>query len=95
MRAGHIPGAVNLPVDKLMTSERQFADVATIREAFAGLGVTDPAEVIVYSGSGLHSGLAIAAMHHAGLAGASHYVGGWSQWCANKNNPIEIALAGK
>ena len=51
--------------------------------------MTDPNNVIVYSGSGVHSAQAIAAMHHAGLPGAALYLGGWSQWCADRNNPVE------
>ena len=59
------------------------------RATFEKVGVTDPNNVIVYSGSGVHSAQAIAAMHHAGLPGAALYLGGWSQWCADRNNPVE------
>ena len=66
-------------------------DTDTIRDRFSQLGVTqntDPAGVITYSGSGNHSALLLAAMEHAGLPLLTHYVGGWSQWSANRDNPV-------
>lgn len=92
LKAGHIPGAVNLPAHDLVDEEtRLIADIDVIRDWFSRLGVTqntDPAEVVVYSGSGNHSSLALAAMAHAGLPGATHFVAGWSQWSANPANPV-------
>ena len=60
-----------------------------IRQMLAGYGVTSGEDVCVYSGSGLHSSLFIAAMEHAGLPGAKNFVGGWSQWSASSSRPIE------
>ena len=97
LRAGHIPGAVNLPVSDLFheaASERGGVKVKSdgeIRDRFAEIGVsqnTAPEDVITYSGSGNHSALLLAAMEHAGLPVATHYVGGWSQWSANADNPV-------
>ena len=92
LRAGHIPGAKNLPVNDLFDADANTVkDADAIRERFAQIGVTqntDPASVIVYSGSGNHSALLLAALEHAGLPLLTHYVGGWSQWSANRNNPV-------
>ena len=92
LRAGHIPGARNLPVNDLFDPEtHKVKDTDTIRDRFSQLGVTqntDPVSVITYSGSGNHSALLLAAMEHAGLPLLTHYVGGWSQWSANRDNPV-------
>lgn len=92
LRAGHIPGARNLPVNDLFDPvSHKVKDTDTIRDRFSQLGVTqntDPAGVITYSGSGNHSALLLAAMEHAGLPLLTHYVGGWSQWSANRDNPV-------
>ncbi|WP_448852667.1 sulfurtransferase [Corynebacterium sp. 335C] len=87
LQAGHIPGAVNIPVkhlhvDGLMRSPEE------IRENLASFGIEDGSKVAVYSGSGLHSALFIAAMHHAGVPGASLFVGGWSMWAGDPKRPI-------
>lgn len=92
LRAGHIPGALNLPVYDLFEKEtRTLRSVEEVRDRLAAVGLTqnvDPSEVIVYSGSGNHSALLIAAMEHVGLPVVKHYVGGWSQWSAEKSNPV-------
>lgn len=88
LKAGHIPGAVNLPSGELLNDDMTFKSPEEIRILLAGIGIDSGENVIVYSGSGLHSAQAIAAMHHAGLPGATLYVGGWSQWAADGTNPV-------
>ncbi len=89
LKAGHIPGAVNVPVRDLCDDQHRMHGAEEIRERFAQAGVTSGENVIVYSGSGNHSALALHAMERAGLGGAAHYVGGWSQWSADPTNPVE------
>lgn len=91
-KAGHIPGAVNVPTEAVLRPNGTFKAPAIIRERFTSLGVTDPRKVIVYSGSGTHSAVVLAAMEIAGLSGAAHYVGGWSQWSADVHNPVESEM---
>ncbi len=88
LQAGHIPGAVNLPARSLQSEDHGFLPAEEIRAKLAEIGVTDGAQVAVYSGSGLHSSLFIQAMHSAGLEGASLFTGGWSQWAGNPSLPI-------
>ncbi|RNE49934.1 sulfurtransferase [Corynebacterium alimapuense] len=89
LKAGHIPGAVSVPVRELKNEDGTLRSPAEIRERFAQVGVTSGESVILYSGSGNHSALALAAMEEAGLPGAAHYLGGWSQWSADPANPVE------
>lgn len=88
LKAGHIPGAVNVPSGEMLNEDLTFKDPLEIRTILATVGIESGENVIVYSGSGLHSAQMIAAMHHAGLPGASLYVGGWSQWAADTSNPV-------
>ena len=92
LKAGHIPGAVNLPLESLLTPTGHYLPHDELRAVFRDIGVTDPKKVVVYSGSGLHSAAAIFAMHHVGLPGAAQYVGGWSQWSATPGNPVEHGI---
>ena len=96
LKAGHIPQAVNLPVHDLFdAATRRIAAVDDIRDRFSAVGITqntDPAEAIVYSGSGNHSALLLAAMAHAGLPVITHFVGGWSQWSGDRDNPVATDL---
>lgn len=122
LKAGHIPGAVNLPVGDLFNeviigsggddagagdgangaaaapgeyAATKVKSSEEIRARLAEAGITEasnPQETIVYSGSGNHSALLLAAMEHAGLPILSHYVAGWSQWSADPHNPVSTDL---
>lgn len=92
LKSGHIPGARTVPVEDLFTEGRMIKPAEEILETMAKFGIThetDPAEAIVYSGSGNHSSKLLAAFAHAGLPVLTHYIGGWSQWSANPKNPVE------
>lgn len=88
LKAGHIPGAVNVPARSMQNEDRTFRTPEEIRATLAEVGITSGEGTIVYSGSGNHSALLLAAMESAGLTGASHYLGGWSQWSADRSNPV-------
>jgi thiosulfate/3-mercaptopyruvate sulfurtransferase len=91
-RAGHIPGAIGVPVADLLDEGRVPAP-EVVRERLAAHGVTGDdvaAEAVVYSGSGVSSALFIALMEHASLPVARHYVGGWSQWASDRSRPVAL-----
>lgn len=87
LQAGHIPGAVNLPA-RALQKDGEFLPAEEIRALLAEIGVTSGEQAAVYSGSGLHASLFVQAMHHAGLPGASLFVGGWSKWAGDPARPI-------
>lgn len=89
LKAGHIPGAVNIPATDLYDEDRKVRGPEEIRARFAREGISSGEGVIVYSGSGHHSAMLLAAMEHADMGTARHYLGGWSQWSADSANPVE------
>lgn len=89
LKAGHIPGAINVPVADLLNEDSTPRSKEEVIARFEQAGITDTSNAIIYSGSGNHSALALAIMEDAGLTGVSHYVGGWSQWSADVKNPVE------
>lgn len=94
LKAGHIPGAINIPGSSCFNGDpRLIKPVEEIRENLAKYGITqhtEPSQAVVYSGSGNHSAMLLAAMHHAGLPILTHFIGGWSQWSADHANDIEL-----
>ncbi|WP_018297250.1 sulfurtransferase [Corynebacterium lubricantis] len=91
LKAGHIPGAVNLPVSELFDEHNRILPTDQVLARLAEEGIdhtTNPSDVVTYSGSGNHSAMLLAAMAHAGLPIVTHYVGGWSQWSANPANQV-------
>lgn len=81
-RAGHIPGAINVPFPGTLDAERRFLAPQLLRERFEALGITDATGVIVYCGSGVTACHDLLALEHAGLGRARLYPGSWSQYAA-------------
>ncbi len=87
-RAGHIPGAINLPfVENLSTAGGTFRPVHELVDRFAGAGVDG--ESIVYCGSGVSACNNLLAMEAAGLGRARLYVGSWSGWSSDPARPAD------
>lgn len=83
-RAGHIPGAVNIPYADNLDPNGRFLPLDELSERYAGL---DSAP-IVYCGSGVtacHNLLALALL---GRNDALLYEGSWSDWSRSPNAPV-------
>lgn len=89
-RAGHIPGAVNMPTANFLDERGHFLPAEKIRGMFAEAGVTDGSDAVVYCGSGIHACHALAAMEVAGLGAGRLYPGSWSQWSADRTRPVAL-----
>lgn len=89
--AGHIPGAVNVPLTENLDPSGSFRSAAELAQRYERLlGGRSPAELIVHCGSGVTACHTLAALERAGLGGASLYVGSWSEWC---RSDLPMALA--
>lgn len=86
-RAGHIPGAVNLPSRGNLDPEGRFLAVDRLRARFEAVGA-GPATVS-YCGSGVTACHNLVAMEHAGLGRGRLYPGSWSQYSADPARPVE------
>lgn len=93
LKAGHIPGAINIPTREVLDEYDRFKPAEELKQIFASHGITeDTSDMIIYSGSGNHSAQVIVAMAIAGLQIPKHYIGGWSQWCADAANEVETGF---
>ncbi|MDO5534707.1 MAG: sulfurtransferase [Propionibacteriaceae bacterium] len=80
-RAGHIPGAINIPFAGNLADGR-FRTPDALRARFAEHGITDATGVVVYCGSGVTACHNLIALEYAGLGRAQLYPGSWSQWAS-------------
>lgn len=80
-RHGHIPGARNLPLDRLLGC-RSAEEVRTL------VGAPEDTEVIAYCHSGNRSGIAVQVLAAAGYE-ARNYVGSWHEWSRDETLPAE------
>jgi thiosulfate/3-mercaptopyruvate sulfurtransferase len=83
-RQGHIPGARNLDVYRLME--------LTTEEVRTELALEPGAELIAYCHSGARSAIATQLLRSLGYD-ARNYVGSWHEWSRHDDLPIESSAA--
>jgi thiosulfate/3-mercaptopyruvate sulfurtransferase len=87
--AGHIPGAVNHPMARLLAADGRFKSPAELRSGFDALRGNRAVDEIVHScGSGVTASLSLLAMEVAGLTGAELYPPSWSGWIADPERGV-------
>jgi thiosulfate/3-mercaptopyruvate sulfurtransferase len=87
--AGHIPGAVNIPIAETANPDGTFRSAAELAAAFAGLG-GGGSGVGAYCGSGVTAARGVLALAIAGIP-AALYVGSWSDWISDPTRPVATA----
>ncbi|TFV93163.1 sulfurtransferase [Algoriphagus kandeliae] len=86
--AGHIPGAINIPLTQNMDDSGYFLKPEKLRQLYQEvLGNTPQENIIVHCGSGVSACHTLLAMDLAGLEIPKLYVGSWSEWSRN-DKPI-------
>lgn len=92
-KAGHIPGAINLPFNENLEYGLWCSreDLKARFEQFSNgdLHHASNPEVVCYCGSGITACHNILAMVHAGLPEPLLYAGSWSEWIVDDARPVE------
>ena len=78
-RQGHIPGAVNLPLERIFQCHSND-------EIRALVGLPEGAEVVAYCHSGNRSAFAVEVLRDAGYE-ARNYAGSWHEWSRDPSLP--------
>jgi thiosulfate/3-mercaptopyruvate sulfurtransferase len=89
-RAGHIPGAVNLPIELMRADDGSLKTSDEIRQLIDGLGIDPSRAVITYCTIGGRATEAWFVLTHLlGFANVSVYAGSWANWGTAADTPIE------
>ncbi len=80
LRAGHIPGALNLPYANLLNPDGTMKDEAGLRAALAAAGVDLEKPVITTCGSGVTAAIITLALERLGHKRHALYDGSWAEW---------------
>ena len=79
--AGHIPGAINIPLQDNLGSDGRFKPAEALRTMYLQALAGTPADkVVAMCGSGVTACHNLLAMERAGLNGGRLYAGSWSEW---------------
>lgn len=88
-RGGHIPGAVHLEWKELLRATGEFKSDEDLRALFAERGVASGKTVITHCHSGGRASLGVFGLMLAGIDDTKPYYGGWTEWSANDEAPVE------
>lgn len=93
-RAGHVPGAVSLPVRDDVDALGRLLPDDVLRERLAAAGVVvvggDDQDVVSSCGSGVTACHRLLVLEHLGLGRARLWPGSWSQWSRDPARPAAI-----
>ncbi|WP_225026379.1 3-mercaptopyruvate sulfurtransferase [Xinfangfangia pollutisoli] len=95
LRAGHIPGALNLPFGQVLNADGTMKDAAGLKAAFEAAGVDLSQPVITSCGSGVTASVLALALERLGHRDWSLYDGSWAEWGMYDDLPVETGPARK
>jgi thiosulfate/3-mercaptopyruvate sulfurtransferase len=89
VRAGHIPGSVNVHYARVVTPEGTMRSPSELRSIFEGMGVSLQRPAVTSCGSGVTAAILSLALELAGAKQTALYDGSWSEWGAKTGAPVE------
>lgn len=93
--AGHVPGAINCPFERLLGADGRVLEPAALRELFVDeLQLSPDDSIIAMCGSGVTACHVLLALERAGIDGGRLYAGSWSEWVRDPARPVATG-AGK
>jgi thiosulfate/3-mercaptopyruvate sulfurtransferase len=89
-RRGHIPGARNLPIERLVNDDGRFKALDDLRATFAAVGMADGQEVVTSCRLGHRASLGWFALTRLlGHDDVRVYDGSWTEWGSIVGFPVE------
>ncbi|MGY6535472.1 MAG: 3-mercaptopyruvate sulfurtransferase [Pararhodobacter sp.] len=89
LRAGHIPGARNLPFLHLLNDDGTMKAPDALRTVIEGAGVALDKPIITSCGSGVSAAILSLALERVGHRRHALYDGSWAEWGMYPDLPIE------
>jgi thiosulfate/3-mercaptopyruvate sulfurtransferase len=88
LKAGHIPGAVNVPVSDLLAADGTLKDEQALTALFSAAGVDLEKPITTSCGSGVSAAVATLALARLGRGDVALYDGSWTEWGSRPDTPV-------
>jgi thiosulfate/3-mercaptopyruvate sulfurtransferase len=88
VRAGHMPGARNLPYDQLLNPDGTMKSPDALAAAFAEAGLRPGQPTIASCGSGVTAAILVLALARLGHWSAAVYDGSWADWGSRPDSEV-------
>jgi len=88
LRSGHMPGAMNLPYDKLLNSDGTLRSTDQLQDLFGEAGVNLNQPIVTTCGSGVSAALLLLGLVAIGHDANMLYDGSWSEWGSRDDTSI-------
>jgi thiosulfate/3-mercaptopyruvate sulfurtransferase len=89
LHGGHIPGAINLPREALISREGTFKPTEDLQGQIANAGLTPEKRTIAYCNGGVAATTILFALSMLGNENAANYDGSWNEWGNREDLPVE------
>jgi len=92
--AGHVPGALNLPLGNNLAASGSFQAPGALAALYESrLPDADPSALAFMCGSGVSACHSLLALEIIGWSGAALYAGSWSDWISDPHRPVASGAA--
>ena len=88
-RKGHLPGAVNLPFQRLLTASGTLKSFDDISRMLSDLDIQKASPIVVYCSAGIRSAFTVMVLKAAGYTNARNYTPSFYHWAALSYTPVE------